>query len=122
MFNKILVIDDNLIFCNAIKYHLSQNKYNVAICISYSELQNKIDIKEYDLILLDLSLKDANGLDVLEDILKSNPEKMVIIVSSYLDNVNILKAKKLGAYKCLNKNSRLFDELDILIEEIYDKQ
>lgn len=118
LIKKILVIDDNIIFCNAIKYHLSQKEYDVEICISYTELQDKIDIKEFDLILLDMKLKDAEGFDILQYISKINQNKKVIIVSSYLDNENVSKAKELGAYKCIDKSSYLFNELDQIIETL----
>ncbi|MGA1841019.1 MAG: response regulator [bacterium] len=118
MINKILVIDDNIIFCNALKYHLSHKEYDVEICISYAEFQDKIDIREFDLVLLDMRLKDSKGLDILQYILKINPNQRIIMVSSYLDNENILKAKEIGAYICINKNSNLFHELDHIIETL----
>jgi DNA-binding NtrC family response regulator len=118
LIKKILVIDDNNIFCNAIKNHLSQKEYDVKICISYAEFQDKIDIREFDLILLDLRLKDAKGLDILQYISEINPNQKVIIVSSYLDNENISQAKELGAYKCINKNSNLFNELNHIIDTL----
>ena len=117
MINKILVIDENTIFCNALKYHLSQKEFNVETCLSHSEFQDK-DIKEYDLILLDIKLRDEQGLDIIQYILGKCPEKKIIIISSYLDEESILKANELGAYKCIHKSSRLFKELDNLIKEI----
>ena len=118
MINKILVIDDNTIFCNAVKNHLSQKEYKVKTCLSHSEFEDKIDIEEFDLILLDMKLKDAEGLDILQDILKISPEKKIIIISSYLDDKCILKANELGAYKYIHKSSNLFEELDLIIKEI----
>jgi DNA-binding NtrC family response regulator len=112
-----LVIDDNKIFCNALKYHLSQKEYDVETCISHTEFQDK-DIKEFDLILLDMRLRDAQGFDIVQYILKKYPDKKIIIISSYLDDESILKANELGAYKCIHKSSKLFEELDIVIKEI----
>jgi len=118
MINKILVIDDNIIYCNAIKNHLSQKEYEVETCISHCEFQDNIDIREFDLILLDLKLKDAEGIDILQHILKLNPDKKIIVISSYLDDKIMLTANELGAYKCIHKNSNLFDKLDLLLKEI----
>lgn len=121
MIKKILVIDDNNIFCNAIKNHLSQKDYVVEVCVSCHEFQEKNNInniKEFDLILLDLRLKDGEGLDILKHISEIIPDKKVIMVSSYLDSENISKAKELGVYKCIDKNSKLFHELDHVIETL----
>lgn len=118
MTNKILIIDDDLIFYNALKYHLLQNEYDADICISYKEFQEEIDIRKYDLVLLDMRLKDAEDLDILKNIADISPDKKVIIVSSYLDDDNISKAEEPGSYKCVYKNSQLFDALDLIIDEI----
>ena len=118
MINKILVIDDNIIFCNALKYHLTKKQFEVSICISHTEFNDKINISEFDLILLDMRLRDGEGLDILKTISNSNLNKMVIMISSFLDKENILKAKELGAYKCINKNSNLFNELDIIMDDL----
>ena len=118
MIKKILVIDDNVIFCKAIKYHLSQKAYDVDICISNAEFQDKRNIKKFDLILVDMRLKDGEGIDILKYISELIPGKKVIMISSYLDNENISKAKELGAYKCINKNSNLFHELDNIIKNL----
>ena len=117
LISKVLVVDDDIMFCNAMKYHLLQREYNVDICISHDELQNK-DIEEFDLILLDMRLKDAEGLDILQSILEVNPAKKIIIVSSYLDDKSILKINELGAYKWIHKSSRLFEELDLIMKQI----
>lgn len=118
LINRILVIDDNTIFCNAMKYHLLQKEFDVETCISQSEFQDKIDIKKFDLILLDMKLQDADGLDMLQYILKINPDKKVIIISSYLDDQSILKANELGAYKFIHKSSKLFEDLDLIINKM----
>ena len=118
MVNKILIIDDNSIFCNAMRYHLLQKSYDVAICGSFSEFQEGIDVEDYDLILLDMRLKDATGIDFLKIITKSYPSKKIIIVSSFLDDTNMAKALEFGVFTCLDKNSNLFDELDRIIEGI----
>ena len=118
MINKILVIDDNIIYCNAMKYHLLQNNFDVEICISHIEFQDKIDIEKFDLILLDLKLKDTDGLDLLQDIVKTDPDKKIIIISSYLDDKAISKANELGVYKYINKSSKLFEDLDLIIKEM----
>jgi len=118
LINKILIIDDNIIFCNALRYHLSKKEYDVKICISYSEFQDKVNIKEFDLILLDMRLKDGEGVDILQIISKKNPKNKVIMISSFLNNENIIKLRELGAYKCINKNSNLFNELDNIMENL----
>lgn len=118
LINKILIIDDEIIFCNALRYHLIQKKYDVEICTSHYEFKNKISIWQFDLVLLDLNLKDIKGLELLQIVLGVRPDLKVIIVSAYLDQRNILKAKELGAYECTSKNSQMFQVLDRIIDTL----
>ncbi len=96
MINKILIIDDNIIFCNAVKYHFLQKEYYVEICISYSEFQNKKNIEEFDLILLDMKLNDSTGLDFLKYISGKKQNQKVIIVSSFLEATDIKESSSIS--------------------------
>ena len=116
--NKILIIDDETVFCEALKNHFSQKGNDVKIYNSYHEFQSESDVSQYDLILLDLHLKDIKGLELLQMVLESNPNLKVVIISSHLDRMNISQAKKLGAYDCISKSSQMFKILDQLLESI----
>jgi len=116
--NNILIIDDEIIFCNALRYHLIQKRYDVEVCTSYHEFKNNISIWQFDLVLLDLNLKDIKGLELLQIILGIRQDLKVIIVSAYLDHKNVLKAKELGAYDCTSKNSQMFQVLDRIIDTL----
>lgn len=116
--NKILVVDDEIILCNALKYHLIQKGYEVEISTSDKDFQNKITTGKFDLMLLDLHLNGIDGLDLLRIARDINPDMKVIMVSSYLDQSNVSKARELGAYECVNKNSQMFQVLDQLIANI----
>ena len=118
LINKILIIDDEIIFCNALRYHLIQKGYAVNVCNSYLEFQEGINLGQFDLILLDLNLGDINGLDLFKIAKEINPTIKVIIISAYLDHSSISKAKELGAYDYICKNTKLFQVLDQLFEGI----
>lgn len=118
LINRILIIDDEIVFCEALKNHLSQKGSNVRIYNSYHEFQSEADVSQYDLILLDLHLRDIKGLELLQIVLDGHPDLKVVIISSYLDRKNISQAKKLGAYDCISKNSQMFKTLDQLLESI----
>jgi DNA-binding NtrC family response regulator len=115
---KILIIDGEIITCKAIKSHYVQKGYEVEGCTSYQEFQNKVIPAEFELVLLDLNLKDIKGLELLKIMRKRHPDLKIIVISWYLDSDSILKAKQLGAYTCITKNSQLFQLLDQIIETL----
>lgn len=103
-----MIIDEETIFCNALRYHITQKGFNVAVCISYLENQNKINICEFDLIIPDLNRKYIKGFEFLQIAQKTNPDTKIIVLSSNLEHFDISNAKQLGAYACASKNSQLF--------------
>lgn len=119
MIDKILIIDDETIFCNALSYHFKKKGYNVDFYTSFCEFQDKkLNFLHFDIMLIDLNLNDIYGFELLKIILEINPNMKVIIVSAYLDESKIFEAKELGAIECAFKDSTLFEVLDKLIERI----
>jgi DNA-binding NtrC family response regulator len=114
--NRILVIDDEIIFCRAIKSHLTQKGYEVDVCRSYHEFQENIDLDQFDLLLLDINLEDIHGLDLFKIAQEINPNIKIIVISAYLDYDNISKAKELGAYDFVCKNTKMFEVLEQLFD------
>jgi two-component system invasion response regulator UvrY len=60
---------------------------------------------DYDLVLLDLSLPDQNGLDVLKLLKKKNSKLPVIILSTYPEDQYAVRALRAGASAYVNKGS-----------------
>lgn len=114
LINKILIIDDEIIFGKALKNHLIRRGYAVDVRNSYVGFQEEINLHQFDIILIDLNLRDINGLNIFKIAKEINPNIKVIIISAYLDHSNISKAKELGAYGSVCKNTKLFKVLDQL--------
>src|SRR5471032_699051 len=51
-----------------------------------------------DIILLDISMKDTNGLDALEKLLPVLPDSKVLILSMHTDPQMIMRALEMGAH------------------------
>lgn len=70
-----------------------------------SELISKILKQDYDLVLLDISLPDRNGLDILKEIKTLKPKQNILVLSIHPEEQYAVRALKLGACGFLNKNS-----------------
>jgi DNA-binding NarL/FixJ family response regulator len=64
-----------------------------------------------DLLLLDVSLPDGNGLDLVQEIHEFNPETKVIVLTSYTDEATLMKAIDIGVNGFISKNASLKDLL-----------
>jgi len=110
--STILVVDDEIEYLNLLKSILEDEGYkNVLTIDNPHKVLRTLQENKVDLILLDVYMPGLNGLDVLENISRQNPQIPVIMVTA-VDELEIaLKAIKLGAYEFIIKpidTDRLF--------------
>lgn len=79
---KLLVIEDEPDMLNSITSYLAKSGYGCEIAATYAEADEKLWLYEYDCILLDISLPDGNGLELLREIKERKSPAGVIIVSA----------------------------------------
>jgi len=79
---KILIIEDEIELLIAIGNYLTRENYICELAENFQKAEEKLAIYEYDIILLDISLPDGNGLDLLKMIKKQQIKSGVIIVSA----------------------------------------
>ena len=127
---KFLVAEDEYDLQQAIIKYLSQEGNICESASDYIEASEKIDLYEYDIIILDLNLITGSGLDLLKQIKKNHSRAGVIIISANNSLENKLEGLDLGADDYLTKpfhlaelNSRIkavlrrgkFDGEDVLV-------
>ena len=79
---KILVIEDEPAMLENMVQSLQQELYIVETATDYHAAINKIELYDYDCILLDIGLPGGNGLDILKELKKEDRTGSVIIVSA----------------------------------------
>jgi DNA-binding NarL/FixJ family response regulator len=81
------------------------------------ELISNVHKNQYDLVLLDISLPDINGLEVLKEVTKIKPKLPVLIVSTYPEEQYAPRAIKAGAQGYITKRSAS-NELVLAVRKI----
>jgi DNA-binding response OmpR family regulator len=100
---KILVIEDEIGMLHTITAYFAKSGYVCEIATTFSEAEEKINVYEYDCVILDITLPDGNGLDILEQ-LKSNKSKAGVIILSAKNSLDDrVKGLVLGADDYLPK-------------------
>jgi DNA-binding NarL/FixJ family response regulator len=72
-----------------------------------------------DVLLLDVSLPDGNGLDLVQEIHEFNPETKIIVLTSYTDEATLMRAIDIGVNGFISKNASL-KELMVTIRQVAD--
>jgi two-component system, NarL family, invasion response regulator UvrY len=104
---KILIVDDHPIVRAGIKQILAETSDMVAAdeAGSGQEVLHLIQKKNYDVILLDISMPGRSGLEVLKDLKKEKPKTPVLILSIYPEEQYAIRALRAGAAGYLTKSS-----------------
>ena len=100
---KILIIEDNIDLASSIESYLTFEGYKCELCNTVESTLSKIELYEYDCILLDISLPDGNGFTILEKLKQLNKHEGVIIISAKDSLDDKLKGLGLGADDYLTK-------------------
>jgi DNA-binding response OmpR family regulator len=84
---KILIIEDEIELRKSMVAYLKGENYRCDVANNFKEAMEKTESFEYDCILLDISLPDGNGLQVLKE-LKENRKTDGVIIISALDSMD----------------------------------
>ncbi len=104
---KVLIVDDHPIVQEGFKQILAETpdiKY-VDVADSGNEAIDKIREKHYDVIVLDISLPDISGLDVLQLVKIEKPDIPVLVLSIYPEKIYGIQTLKAGASGYITKES-----------------
>ncbi len=115
---KILIVEDNEELMNNVRSYLAKEGY---YCRGAYEAESALDElidQEYDVVLLDIMLPDANGLDVLREIKKMEYQPAILIISAKDALDDKLTGLNLGADDYLTKPFHL-SELHARIRAVH---
>ena len=79
---KILLVEDEQELSKSIQQYLNGNDFLCEPVNNVEDALEKTTMYQYDCILLDLSLPDGNGFEILKKLKKANKEDGVIIISA----------------------------------------
>ncbi len=104
---SILIADDHAIVRQGLKQIVSgtEDMQVTAEAASGNEAILRIREAEPDIVLLDISLGDRNGIDVLKQIRREHPRVRVLMLSMFREDQYAVRAIKAGASGYLNKQS-----------------
>ena len=134
---QVLIVDDEADFATSLVDILESREYVVATAIDEHEAVQKVEELGVEVVLLDLRLGQANGIDLMKTLLEMHPDLTVVIMTAYAKTDTAVQALKEGAYDYLQKPLEVpallatlghcFDNLELArqkqrAEEAYERQ
>jgi DNA-binding response OmpR family regulator len=100
---KILIIEDEKVIRESIVTYMTDERYLCEIAVDYPSALEKIEMYDYDCILLDITLPGGNGLSLLKELKKLNRLDGVLIISARNAIDDRVEGLNLGADDYLTK-------------------
>ncbi len=100
---KILLIEDEPELRKSIKQYLYQEGYLVESASDYIKGLEKIEVYDYDCILVDITLPKGSGLNIIKQLKENNSKAGIIIISAKNSSDDKITGLDLGADDYLAK-------------------
>ena len=113
---KILIVDDEKDYCDVLAMILESEGYQVTKSYLPKEALGLIKNEKFDLVLSDLIMPEMDGVSLLKEAKKANPNICFIIMTAYGTIENAVMAMKEGAYSYAIKGA----DPEELLKEIGD--
>jgi DNA-binding NtrC family response regulator len=111
---RILIAEDDPNLGEALVSYLREKRYAVDLARHGGEALNFIRQYDYSLILTDLVMPEADGLEVLRAARQKNPAALVVVMTGHASLTSALKATREGAYDYLRKPFNL-QEIEVAV-------
>ena len=109
----ILVVDDEPSMRTTLSILLKREGYQVSQAGNGVEALKKLEQGQYDMVLTDLKMEGADGMELLRQVKATDPHSEVLIFTAYGTVTSAVEAMKLGAYDYIGKP---FDEEELLLK------
>jgi DNA-binding response OmpR family regulator len=106
---NVLIVEDEKGLADELEIFLTNYNYMCEVCLDGLSASEKIAVNLYDFILIDLGLPDYDGLDLLKEAKKTNPEAICVILTARAEVNDRVKGLDLGADDYLPKPFSLLE-------------
>lgn len=115
MSGNILIIDDEIKLLKLLGMILSQENFNVKEASTARSAMTMLEQYDFDVVLSDVRLPDAFGVDLVKSIKTKYPHLEIILMTAFGNITDAVQAMKNGAYDYLVKG----DDNEKIIPLVY---
>ena len=118
MEEKVLLVDDEKDFLEALGERMANRGMNVSTTTSAKDAVKSVKKESYDAIVLDLQMPEMDGIEALKAIKKINADMQVILLTGHATVEKGIEAMKLGAMDLIEKPA----DIETIAEKIKKAQ
>jgi DNA-binding response OmpR family regulator len=111
---KILIVDDDKKLLSVLKTIFVEEHHEIITCSNGLDAIRICREQSFDLIITDLMMPGADGMEVLKEARKIHPETLVILITGYASIETAIQAIRDGAHDYITKPFKL-EEIKIVV-------
>ncbi|MGP0565052.1 sigma-54-dependent transcriptional regulator [Nitrospina sp. 32_T5] len=119
--SKILVVENEKSMRDLLTIVLEKDGHEVETARNGEVAVDMIQEHQYDVVLTDINMPRANGIDVLDAVNRVLPGTPVIMMTAYASAETAVETMKKGAYDYLSKPFKI-EELQLIIKNAAEKK
>ena len=103
---KILMVDDDLLVLNALSTILGKSGFEIVLATTDSKkAAETYKESEIDVVILDIRMKEVNGVDVAIEILDFDKDAKIMLLTTFNDRDDIIRALNKGVLGVILKDN-----------------
>ncbi|MBP9152626.1 MAG: sigma-54-dependent Fis family transcriptional regulator [Flavobacteriales bacterium] len=118
---RILIIDDNNEICSLLANYLQRQQYETDEAYTGKSALKLMEKNKYALVFCDYRLPDFDGIDLLPELKKIQPDTPVVIMTAYADVRTSIRCIKMGALDYITKPIHHQEMFNLVKEAIANK-
>ncbi|MEK7724144.1 MAG: sigma-54 dependent transcriptional regulator [Acidobacteriota bacterium] len=100
---SVLIVDDEEIMRDVLETILSSAGYKADLAKTGEEAIEAYSQKNYDVVLMDVSMPGIGGLSTLEELIKLDDEAVILMITAFATFETAISAWEKGALGCIRK-------------------
>ncbi|HUI06975.1 MAG TPA: sigma-54 dependent transcriptional regulator [Verrucomicrobiae bacterium] len=113
---KILVVEDNEFMSKEFAHQLRERRYSVVTAPTLAAARHQLGKDEFDLLFLDLTLPDGQGMELLQELQQRPQRPLVIVITGQVSVQSAVDCMRNGAFDYLTKPFS-FEAVDAALEK-----
>lgn len=104
---RLLVVDDDKVFREELSELLRDDGHSVTVASSVAKALEALEGAEFDVVLTDLKMPRASGMELLREVRSRWPRTLVVVITGFATIETALEAMKNGAFDYVRKPFRI---------------
>ncbi|MBI2239471.1 MAG: sigma-54-dependent Fis family transcriptional regulator [Magnetospirillum gryphiswaldense] len=114
---RILVVDDDPYTRTLFEGILRNRDIDLALAADGSQARRLFADSDFNLVVMDQRLPDANGLELVQEFRHARPQQVAVLVTGYADAREAVRAVRAGLFDYLIKPFENLEELEAVLDK-----